>query len=610
MITLSRLPVIRGLAIGRWPRILSTLRRWFTIPTAPLNLAVFRIVVFYQLFHTSQPSQMVWFSQLPEALRFPAEGSGWLFTMIPLTPVWTAFACMVLRATSLAAMLGFWTRSTAMVATLLGVYVLGIPQLFGKVNHGHLHVVWFAALLAVSRCADALSGDALISAWRHARQGMTTPPRSSRVYTYPLRFVWLLMGVIYFFPGFWKWWSSGLGWAFSDNVKYLLYRAWWKEAQMTGSIESPLWWIARAPAYQVAGLAVMCFEIGFLWCLFSPRWRTLAACGGLLFHAATARFMFIRFTSLQACYVAFLDWATGLRRIGQRVFKEPLYFVYDGGCVRCCRVVALVRLFDWLARVAYRSRPVAAGTWPRQAHRHWHVLWRRTWWNGTKAFCLLARRIPILWPAVPWFELWSAVTSGRQPTGRSLPASLCGSLPRIHQAGSSDSPADRPVSAAAVIVMGCFLLAGNGYYGARRRSAAWPLSCYPTFEWIATQTVTVIRLVGIDPEHRLHPVDVRRLQQRFGGPRWEGLLRHVISTPDLADRRRRLVELWQLIARGDPRLHTVQRMQVTEVEWSLAQAVIARGVVRWPTKPSRERVVEELRVDDHDYLASSDAREP
>ena len=45
-------------------------------------------------------------------------------------------------------------------------------------------------------------------------------------YGLPVRVIWLLFGVLYFFPGFWKYWRSGLDWAFTDNMKYPLYWNW------------------------------------------------------------------------------------------------------------------------------------------------------------------------------------------------------------------------------------------------------------------------------------------------------------------------------------------------------------------------------------------------
>lgn len=63
-----------------------------------------------------------------------------------------------MAVSALAAMVGFRARTAAGIWAVLAVWTLGIPNLYGKVDHYH-HLVWFAVLLASSPCADALSLD-------------------------------------------------------------------------------------------------------------------------------------------------------------------------------------------------------------------------------------------------------------------------------------------------------------------------------------------------------------------------------------------------------------------------------------------------------------------
>ena len=82
------------------------------------------------------------------------------------------------------------------------------------------------AILAVSPCADVLSIDAVRASWKRADRGITEPPEPSQAYALPLRFVWLIMGVIYFSAGFWKVWTAGIAWGWSDNPRNLMYNKW------------------------------------------------------------------------------------------------------------------------------------------------------------------------------------------------------------------------------------------------------------------------------------------------------------------------------------------------------------------------------------------------
>jgi hypothetical protein len=273
---------------------------FFGEPDHAVNLAVFRIVLFATLLWLVERDREVvlLFSAAPRELLYPPAGMGWLSPLLRFDPGTTALLVGLLRAACLCGMLGLFSRTSALVAAALSLYVLGVPQCFGKVNHYHC-LVWFAGLLAVSRCGDALSLDRLFRRWRGE-----PAPAPSAVYGAPLRFVWLLLALTYFFPGFWKLYESGPDWAFSDNLRNTLYEKWhelgdWRPAFRLDAYPVLCWLMA-------AGTIV--FEIGFVGLLFSRRTRWLLVVPGLSFHAGTLLFMKINFVLLQAMYVSLIDW--------------------------------------------------------------------------------------------------------------------------------------------------------------------------------------------------------------------------------------------------------------------------------------------------------------
>lgn len=131
-------------------------------------------------------------------------------------------AKLVFWAASIFGLLGLHTWVSATVALLTGVYVMGIPQLYGKMNYYH-HLIWFTALLVPSQCADVLSVDAV-----RRTSGRSSPasPQPASTYAVPIRYAWLLLGVLYFFPGVWKFVSEGFAWAFSENLKFQIRSQW------------------------------------------------------------------------------------------------------------------------------------------------------------------------------------------------------------------------------------------------------------------------------------------------------------------------------------------------------------------------------------------------
>ena len=115
-----------------------------------------------------------------------------LFAVFFVASIWLLYGVRGLNAFSV----------SAFFVGILGFYILGIEYFFGNVSHTHHHIVWFSLILAFSRCGDALALDS---------KGKNYGP--STTYTIPIRIIWILIGILYFFPGFWKIYHSGPEWA-------------------------------------------------------------------------------------------------------------------------------------------------------------------------------------------------------------------------------------------------------------------------------------------------------------------------------------------------------------------------------------------------------------
>ena len=275
----------------------------FRARSHPANLAMLRIVVFgLLLIDVLGPAEPVWFALLPEQLRVPPPGWEGFFHLVPLDPVSVVVAKWLFVVACLFALFGAYTRPAATCAVVLGVYVLGVPQFFGKLNHDH-HLLWFAALLAASRSGDALS----IDQWRRR-----TRPAPDVAYGLPLRMCWVLVGMIYLFPGLWKAWVIAPEWIGGDALVLHMHEKWLELGDYEPLIRVDLY----PKLSRVAAAGVILFELTFLPALLFPRIRRFAVLSGLLFHAATFLIMDIHFVRLVACYVMFLDVEPLARRFG------------------------------------------------------------------------------------------------------------------------------------------------------------------------------------------------------------------------------------------------------------------------------------------------------
>src|SRR5262245_27677019 len=166
------------LAVVRWRTLRHVLLQFFTASGSPLNLAIYRIVLFATILVDPdvdyELDRMIFFARLPRQLQMPNPGLEWLLPHVPITPGLALTSFILLRTFSVAAIIGLFSRTSALLVVIVALYALGLPQFYGQVNHYH-HLVWFAALLAASPCGDALSVDALVRAWRRGGAGSTAP---------------------------------------------------------------------------------------------------------------------------------------------------------------------------------------------------------------------------------------------------------------------------------------------------------------------------------------------------------------------------------------------------------------------------------------------------
>jgi hypothetical protein len=383
--------------------------RHFTATTAPETLAVFRIAVFTTLIAFVLTSGIPWLSGVPEELRVLPVGSSWFLTALPPTEagLWWLQALFLVACT--AALIGWQTRIACWVAVVVGLYVLAIPVMFGKINHNH-HLWWFALLLATSPCGDALSVDA----WR---RGTVYGP--STAYTWPIRCAWILIGLVYLVPGLAKAFV-GPAWITPRNMALHLYTMWLDQSLVTGAPSVPWLRFDESPRLLLlSAIGTIAFEVSFLPLMFT-RWRSLAVMGGLAFHQMTRILMGISFWTLWVCYVVFVDWVFLRQRAPNTMRKAPTFasVVCGLALIAAAAMAAWHDVDGWPIGVYPRFNYL-----PAEQARHLELVFRRD--DGTTyhspATPELAQRFP---PSV-WFHLTDRVVHTTDPARqRELSAGL------------------------------------------------------------------------------------------------------------------------------------------------------------------------------------------
>ncbi|HMI91923.1 MAG TPA: HTTM domain-containing protein [Polyangiales bacterium] len=334
----AALAVIAALINAR--RVLRATREYFLEPGSALGLALMRVTIFWMLLQHSDPEGIARNATLPEALRHLPPGWGWLAPVLPFDGASAHAITQLFAVASALALLGLFTGVAAPIAALLGLYVLGMPNFFGKIDHGAHATELCALILAASPCGDALSLDRV---WR--RYCGHEPPALSAAYTLPLRFCFLILGTVYLFPGLWKLWMAGDLWISGVQLPAMLRSQWAHEYDFTPAFrpdESP--WLMQA-----LGIGTLLFEIGFSFMLWNRWTRIVAAFSAVAFHLSVLLLMGIHFHVLLPLVLLY-DLPGLPNALAARLPKLTAPLVRAGAALRARGEAWLARGFGPLAQ--------------------------------------------------------------------------------------------------------------------------------------------------------------------------------------------------------------------------------------------------------------------
>jgi hypothetical protein len=255
----------------------------------------------------------------------------WLFETLGLSALPPAVIFGIQAVWKMALLLsavGLFTRPAMIVAFVLGTYLMGLPHNFGQTQHFDTLIVFTSGALALSRAADAWSLDAWMASRREP--GPVQPPAPDGEYTWPIRFVWVAMAMIFCAAGISKLRHSGLDWILSDNLALLLQR---QQYHISDGEPWTTWglWIAQHPwlARSMAAASVS-IETLFPLALFSRKARYLLVPAGLAFLVGIRTLMGPTFEQFMLCYVFWVPWQRVLYNTRAYVTRAFLHGAGDG----------------------------------------------------------------------------------------------------------------------------------------------------------------------------------------------------------------------------------------------------------------------------------------
>ncbi|MBL8991607.1 MAG: hypothetical protein JNJ48_08520 [Phycisphaerae bacterium] len=237
---------------------------------------------------------------MPPGTHLPPRILKYLLAWVPTSPELASALLGLLRGLLVLCMLGAASRTTALLACLVSVYVLGQRYLLGGVGHALHFAPLMLAVLAATPCGDALGLDAL-RRWGRWRG----PAEPAPAYGAGVLWIGVVLGLAYFFPGAWKLASAGWDWC---NGQALL-----RALQMRLD-PSPLPLpIDRWPwALALGGIFTLLLELLFLPLVFVRAARPWLAAACITFHALILLFLQIDFLAMSLSSLALVDWSRGL----------------------------------------------------------------------------------------------------------------------------------------------------------------------------------------------------------------------------------------------------------------------------------------------------------
>lgn len=286
-------------------------RAWFA-PADARTLAIGRILIFWYAWPGFTVQDFAVFADLASSAWYPVSFfRAWSVPLLDGTGL-QALAVVASVAT-LFALLGLLYPISAPVAAFASLYLRGVPQNFGKVNHAENLIMIALVIFACARAADAWSIDAwLTRRWQQLRRLGAQATLQSGAYRWPMRFVALLVATMYTAAGCSKLLRSGWDWAFSSSFQHLLLRHHFTHVPPT---QVGVW---------IATMPLLCKALAF-GALATELATPLALFGrlpfGLMFSALFSMqvsiwlLMGVRFSAMLPLFLCLLPWHAVLARL-------------------------------------------------------------------------------------------------------------------------------------------------------------------------------------------------------------------------------------------------------------------------------------------------------
>ncbi len=277
-------------------------------PVLPYNIAILRIFFFLNLarIYISFNFKFSPTIEFGEKTALPFLGS--IIELIPVNTTLYGIFTLIGVVSCLFIVVGYKTKYFLIINAICCFYLIATPNFFGKLWHFQI-LIWISWFLTFSKCYDAISIDSYLSKKEH---------KKSIAYSFPVRFIWLQFGIIYFWAGFYKLWDAGFDWALNKTMINQIQLEWLQNYDRVPMIRIDNFpWLLN-----LSGLGVILFELSFLFILFTKYGRWIVGIGGVIMHELIGYFMYISFfINFVIFYVFFIDFNVFFKKREAKIKK-------------------------------------------------------------------------------------------------------------------------------------------------------------------------------------------------------------------------------------------------------------------------------------------------
>ena len=293
--------------------------RWIFAPESARRLASLRIGLCLLLAARLAIRNYTVVADQPAALFQPLSYMK-LLSQMPSHEVTVTLQLVGIGAALLAAA-GLWVRGTLPLAFVCALVLNGMLNATGKVIHNDVPLMLCLLPLALYPRATARAwtlarplGLRTSSEWRGEARG--------EAFGWPVRLAMITIALAYFFVGFQKLRYSGIEWATSDNLRWVLYAASDSQAHPNALA---LFVADRAWLAHLFAAATLVIEVGFPLVLFWPKSRWFFISGAIALHLGIGLTMRLDYSSWALTdLIVFVNWPTVVDRLAPAIEARRL----------------------------------------------------------------------------------------------------------------------------------------------------------------------------------------------------------------------------------------------------------------------------------------------